>query len=178
MFTCMNDRDIPEFIKKMMDFLKEKSMDPNNHIRMGFYSSSRDEFMDAKDMNDILHHINDNVKLTKEEIDQYKAEGICEGCPGYEECHGTNNAIEIDPLHDDRNFVEVNDYGDAITIVGNFPGIIKEDFSFELEDRLFYIIISKRAIKKRIELPCNVSIDDMSARYNNGVLEIRMNKAC
>jgi HSP20 family protein len=66
-----------------------------------------------------------------------------------------------------------------ITVTAEIPGIEKEDIDLETGDDFLIIKVEKgdRKFYKELELPSKVVAGSAKAKYNNGVLEITLQKA-
>jgi len=69
--------------------------------------------------------------------------------------------------------------GKAITVTAEMPGIEKDDIELETGDDFLIIKVEKgtRRYYKELELPSRVVTGSARAKYNNGVLEIALEKA-
>lgn len=95
-----------------------------------------------------------------------------------------------------RDFpVDVLDEPDKVKVVAELPGFKKEDIETAIEDSYLVIKAKKEEEKeekekdyfkkerrygefrRRIQVPTDVDVDQVSATYNNGVLEVTLPKA-
>ncbi len=74
--------------------------------------------------------------------------------------------------------VDVYDEKDKVTIIAELPGVDKDKIDIRVVDGKLVIKASneKRKYYKEIELPEDVDIKTAKAKYNNGVLEIVIQK--
>lgn len=94
-----------------------------------------------------------------------------------------------------RDFpIDVLDEADKVRIVAELPGFKKEDIETAIEDNYLVIKAEKKEekeekekdyirserryglFKRRIQIPTDVNMDQVSATYKNGVLEVTMPK--
>ncbi|MFP4185925.1 MAG: archaeal heat shock protein Hsp20 [Thermoplasmata archaeon] len=72
---------------------------------------------------------------------------------------------------------DVQDTGDKVLVTVDIPGVQKEEIDLNVkEDILIVSVEGKRRYKKRIELPSRVDSQTAEAIYNNGVLEVELEK--
>ncbi|MFW5946304.1 MAG: archaeal heat shock protein Hsp20 [Candidatus Natronoplasma sp.] len=72
---------------------------------------------------------------------------------------------------------DVQDTGDKVLVTVDIPGVQKEEIDLNVkEDILIVSVEGKRRYKKRIELPSRVDSQTAEATYNNGVLEVELEK--
>jgi len=111
-----------------------------------------------------------------QEISLAESEGLCDDCPAYEECHGSGAEFDDLELGLDtiKNFVELNEDEKMITIIVEFPGMNKEDFNFKFNGKILRIIACRKV--QEVRLPCKVDESRISARYQNGILELKLTK--
>ncbi|GGM70045.1 HSP20 family protein [Halarchaeum rubridurum] len=86
--------------------------------------------------------------------------------------------------YDDAGFgsdthLDVQETDEEVRIIGDFPGIEKEDLSLKCDGRTLTISAATetREYDERLELPCRVDERSGSASYNNGVLEVTFDRA-
>lgn len=76
--------------------------------------------------------------------------------------------------------VEVNELEDKVLVIAEMPGVKKDDI--QLKSTPHSLTISTKASEydrsyyKEIELPCAINSDYAKARYQNGILEIKLKK--
>ena len=71
---------------------------------------------------------------------------------------------------------DVFDEGNHILIVGDMPGVNKEDIKYEVKDNVLKIWTENgRKYQKEIELPASVT-KKVGLNYRNGVLEVKLTK--
>ncbi len=72
---------------------------------------------------------------------------------------------------------DVQDTGETIKVTVDIPGVEKEDIDLNVKDDVLIVSVEgKRRYKKRIRLPAKVDPKDAEATYNNGVLEVELDK--
>ena len=78
---------------------------------------------------------------------------------------------------DDAHFT-VYEEGDALRVVGDLPGVEKENIDVKCDGR--YLTVSagstRREYEERLTLPAPVDEHTASASFNNGVLEIVLDR--
>ncbi len=74
--------------------------------------------------------------------------------------------------------IDVMDDGDKITVIADLPGVEKSDIDLEVVDRHLKITAETedRNYDEDVELPTKVDPDSADASYNNGVLEVSLEK--
>lgn len=79
---------------------------------------------------------------------------------------------EIEPL------VDVMEYGGDVVVIVELPGARKEEINLECSGNELEIIVSneKKPYHKIVKLPVEVKKDKIDASYNNGVLEIKIER--
>ncbi len=83
----------------------------------------------------------------------------------------TEEKSEWTPLTD------VQDTGEKVLVTVDIPGVQKEDINLNVKDDILIASVEgKRRYKKRIELPSRVDPKRAEASYNNGVLEVELEK--
>jgi len=75
--------------------------------------------------------------------------------------------------------LDVHETDSEIRIIGDFPGVEKEDISLKCDGRVVTISAATdtREYDERIELPSRVDERSGRATYNNGVLEVTFERA-
>jgi HSP20 family protein len=70
------------------------------------------------------------------------------------------------------------DEKDEIVIIAEMPGIDETDLKIDLRDDILDISAERNSRKyhKELLLPAKVEKENMKVKYNNGILEIRINK--
>ena len=95
--------------------------------------------------------------------------------------------LEKEPISGERKvrktrepLVEVNEEQDQIIIIAEMPGVSKEDIELNATNTSITIstekIVSGRSYFKEIELPAAINSDYAKARYQNGILEVKLKK--
>jgi HSP20 family protein len=79
---------------------------------------------------------------------------------------------------DDAHF-SVHETGDAIRVVGDLPGIEKEDIEVKCDGRTLTVAArsERREYEERLDLPARVDEHTAAASFNNGVLEVTLERA-
>jgi len=104
-----------------------------------------------------------------------------EGKPSIEEFGNMSEVVsgqtlspgEIEPLTD---IIE----GDKdVSVIVELPGVDKKDINLKTEESSLEIKVDtpKRRYHKRLALPCRVKPETAKVSYNNGVLEVRIERA-
>ncbi len=75
-------------------------------------------------------------------------------------------------------FTDVSEEGDVVRVVAEIPGAEKQDITASCSGNVLSIKVATpgRESEKDIALPCDVDIDSAKAQYNNGLLEITLDK--
>lgn len=71
------------------------------------------------------------------------------------------------------------DEKDEVHVIAEIPGVLESDITVELKDDILVISASteKRKYHKELLIPSKVNKESISTSYNNGVLEIKINKS-
>lgn len=72
--------------------------------------------------------------------------------------------------------VDIIDSGKNIKVIILFPGVNKEDIDIEVKETSIAITIVEEGRSHHLEIPCNVKASLVSARSENGVMEIVLKK--
>ena len=66
----------------------------------------------------------------------------------------------------------------VVRAVAEIPGVAKEDISLRCTGNMLSIKVDTpgRKFEKDLALPCEVDVDSAKAEYNNGLLEVTLNK--
>ncbi len=73
--------------------------------------------------------------------------------------------------------VDVFDEGDEIVITAELPGVAPKDIAVTIKKGILQIkTTGKRSYVKEVELPEQTNEDNFEQTYNNGFLELRLNK--
>lgn len=74
--------------------------------------------------------------------------------------------------------VDVHEYDDRITVVADVPGVARDDIALECDGRNLAIHVARepRPSRKRVDLPAYVDDGSMETSFNNGVLEITLDR--
>ena len=75
--------------------------------------------------------------------------------------------------------VDVQEYDDRVTVIADLPGVEKGDIDLACDGRDLTIRASRgdRRYDERVHLPSAVDESSARATYNNGVLEVRFDRA-
>jgi len=72
---------------------------------------------------------------------------------------------------------DVQDTGEKVLVTVDIPGVEKEEIDLNVKDDILIVSVDgKRRYKKKIQLPAKVDPQEADATYNNGVLEVELNK--
>lgn len=82
------------------------------------------------------------------------------------------------PMGSDTH-IDVHEYDDRITVIADLPGVEKRDIDLSSDGKMLSIRAENgdRHYAERIQLPGAVDPTSASATYNNGVLEVRFDRA-
>jgi HSP20 family protein len=101
---------------------------------------------------------------------------------------------ELEPAYTPSMPVDVIDEKDEISVIADLPGFEKEDIEVYIEDGTLVIRATRKEeveekkrnyirqermygeIYRRIPLPVDIEVEKISARYNNGILEVILPK--
>ncbi|MBY9006665.1 MAG: Hsp20/alpha crystallin family protein [Candidatus Lokiarchaeota archaeon] len=92
------------------------------------------------------------------------------------EAHGRPKVDDVrEPL------VEITEEEDQIIVIAEMPGVLKEDIELKSTTNSLTISTNNQNLKgpsyyKEIELPSSINSDYAKARYQNGILEIKLKK--
>ena len=75
--------------------------------------------------------------------------------------------------------VDVHEYDDYLTVIADLPGVEKADIDVSCNGSVLSIQAANegRQYDERIQLPATVDETTGTAKYNNGVLEVRFERA-
>ena len=75
-------------------------------------------------------------------------------------------------------FTDVMEEDSVVRAVAEIPGVDKEDISLSCTGNVLSIKVNSpnRKFEKDLALPCEVDVDSAKAEYNNGLLEVTMDK--
>ncbi len=75
-------------------------------------------------------------------------------------------------------FTDVSDDGDAVRAVAEIPGVSKSDIDLRCRRNSLSIRVTApgREFEKELALPCEVDPGSARAEYNNGLLEVTLDK--
>jgi HSP20 family protein len=90
---------------------------------------------------------------------------------------GEAGTVDVDPGSDTH--VDVHEYDDRITVIADMPGVEKSDIDVTCDGRTLSIRASgaSASYAERVRLPAPVDEQSASATYNNGVLEVQLERA-
>lgn len=74
--------------------------------------------------------------------------------------------------------VDVFDEGDVLRLVADLPGVEKQDVSLQCDGEVLTIeaVSEQRHYQERVTLPARVDEHSAQATFNNGVLEVTLEK--
>lgn len=83
-----------------------------------------------------------------------------------------------DPTGTDTH-VDVHEYDDYLTVIADLPGVSKADIDVSSNGSVLSIQAENadRRYDERVQLPATVDETSGKAKYNNGVLEVRFERA-
>lgn len=102
-----------------------------------------------------------------------------DGVKHVKEFGNTGSRFNSLPAGDARDpFTDVTDEGDIVRAVAEIPGVAKEDISLSCTGSTLSISVNTpgKSFEKDLALPCEVDMDTAKAQYNNGLLEVVLNK--
>ena len=75
-------------------------------------------------------------------------------------------------------FTDVTEEDSVVRAVAEIPGVAKEDITLRCTGNMLSIKVDTpgRRFEKDLALPCDVDVDSAKAEYNNGLLEVTLNK--
>jgi HSP20 family protein len=75
--------------------------------------------------------------------------------------------------------VDVHEYDDHLTVIADLPGVEKADIDLSCDGNVLSIRAENddRRYAERVQLPGSVDPESAGAKYNNGVLEVRFDRA-
>ena len=75
--------------------------------------------------------------------------------------------------------LRIDDEGDVVRVVGDLPGVDREDVEIKCDGRNLTVRANagRRTYEERVTLPARVNEHTASASFNNGVLEVRFDRA-
>jgi len=73
---------------------------------------------------------------------------------------------------------DIFDEKDELVIIAEMPGIEGSNIKIDIKEDIIEIsaVNKTRQYLKEVLLPCKVNIKDLTSKYNNGILEIRIKK--
>ena len=93
---------------------------------------------------------------------------------------GVFDAIDqvTDGIEDRGEPVDIHEYDDRITVVADIPGVARDDIALECDGRNLAIHVARepRPSRKRVDLPAYVDDGSMETSFNNGVLEVTLDR--
>lgn len=74
--------------------------------------------------------------------------------------------------------VDIHEQPDELRVIADLPGVDKQDIKLKCDGRVLMISAEsdRRQYDERIELPARVDESTASASYNNGVLEVVLDR--
>ncbi len=75
-------------------------------------------------------------------------------------------------------FTDVTEEDSVVRAVAEIPGVAKEDISLSCTGNMLSIRVDSpgKSLEKDLALPCEVDADSAKASYNNGLLEVVLDK--
>ena len=75
-------------------------------------------------------------------------------------------------------FTDVSEEKNVVRVVAEIPGVQKQDIDLSCNGNVLGIKVDTpgRKFEKDLALPCDVDVDSAHAEYNNGLLEVTLNK--
>lgn len=75
-------------------------------------------------------------------------------------------------------FTDITEEGTVVRAVAEIPGVAKEDISLKCTGNRLTISVDTpgKSFRKDLALPCEVNVDSARAEYNNGLLEVTIDK--
>ncbi|MFB6354468.1 MAG: Hsp20/alpha crystallin family protein [Halobacteriales archaeon] len=109
----------------------------------------------------------DLFRQLEEFMEEVMEPGGVQGAPGTDGPRGT------------ATHVDVHEYDDRITVIADLPGVAKADIDLSSDGNVLSIQAESgdRRYDERVQLPGTVDPETASATYNNGVLEVRFDRA-
>jgi len=145
-----------------------------------------DFFMDFSHINRIMEELMKNAfsggfKADKPMIYGFSMKTGPDGKPIINEFGNVKGGLEMgsaNPSDEREPLVDVLNDEKEITVIVELPGVNKEDINAEAaEDNLIVSVDTEsRKFYKEIKLPEKIKTDRIDANYNNGVLEIKLEK--
>jgi len=104
-----------------------------------------------------------------------------DGKPKIDEFGNAKDYFYSDEESDKRSewtpLTDVQDTGEKVLVTIDIPGVEKDDIDLNVMDDILVVSVEgKRRYKKRIKLPSKVDPQAAEANYNNGVLEVELDK--
>lgn len=103
-----------------------------------------------------------------------------DGKPSIEEFGNIPSILsgETDEPEDREPLTDVIEREGEVSIIVEIPGVGRDDIDLEIEESSIEIDVDvpKRSYHKMLELPCMVKPETAKASYNNGVLEVRIDR--
>ena len=92
---------------------------------------------------------------------------------------GGRRRVDVDAAVGADTHVDVHEYEDRVTVIADLPGVRKEGIGVQCTGRTLSIRADGPYTSYAEQLPLPVRVDETSAsaRYNNGVLEVRLDRA-
>jgi len=92
---------------------------------------------------------------------------------------GASGDVDVSAGGGPDTHVDVHEYEDRVTVIADLPGVEKDDIDLQCTGRTLSIRAAGpvRSYADRVPLPTAVDETSASATYNNGVLEVRLDRA-
>ncbi|WP_299236540.1 Hsp20/alpha crystallin family protein [Natronomonas sp.] len=88
---------------------------------------------------------------------------------------GIGRAVSVDG---GTEAVDIHEYDDSIAVVADVPGVDRDDISLNCDGRTLAIRVAdgSRRSRVRVDLPGYVDDDSAETAFNNGVLEVTLDR--
>lgn len=88
--------------------------------------------------------------------------------------------IKVNPADVREPLVDINEEEAQLIVIAEMPGVVKDDIELKATSHSLTISTKisdgSRKYYKEIELPCAINSDYAKARYQNGLLEVKLKK--
>ncbi len=93
---------------------------------------------------------------------------------------GGKGEVTLDPAGTREPLVDINEQENQLIVIAEMPGVVKEEIELKATSHSLTISTKEsqnsRKYYKEIELPCAINSDYAKARYQNGLLEVKLKK--
>jgi HSP20 family protein len=141
---------------------------------------------DLKDMSpeDLQKMINENMARMGVQPFVFKGKMTIgkDGIPRFEPFKNKqeNSPNEVDIKEEREPLVDIMEEDEEVVIVAEIPGCVKENIELETTDNSLTIIACDedkvRKYNTTVDLPSKINPDHARARYQNGILEVKLKK--